>query len=202
MRGGNLTFAGEFYRFDDVPLQMTTIQQPHPPLWYGLHTPESAERAAGRGFNMVSLDGIELARATAVRFREVWDAAQPAGTDPKIALGRFIVLADDDETALALARRAYDHWFVSFNFLFRLKNISPAFGERPGFDAALADGRMVAGRPETVVRILRDQLNGTPYNYLMGQFAFGNLTLAETQRSVELMIEHVMPALRRAPAHV
>jgi len=139
-----------------------------------------------------------LAAATGIRFREAWDAAHPAAAEPKIGLCRFIVLAESDETALALAKRGYESWFVNFNFLFKLKNATPAFGERPGFDAALADGRLVAGRPETVVRALREQLSATPYNYMMGQFAFGNLTPAETQASVGLFIEHVMPALHVA----
>ncbi len=199
LRSERLSFDGKFYHFDDVPLHMTTAQQPHPPMWYGLHSPESAERAAQNGFNMVSLDGIELARPTATRFRAVWDATQPHAPEPKIGLCRFIVLADDDAAAAELARRAYERWFESFNFLFRLKGVAPAHGERPGFKAASADGRLVHGRPETVIEILRDQLSGTPYNYLIGQFAFGNLTAAETQYSVRLFIDHVMPALQRAP---
>jgi hypothetical protein len=32
--------------------------------------------------------------------------------------------------------------------------------------------------------------------YFVGQFAFGDLTLAETSRSVELFAKEVMPALR------
>jgi alkanesulfonate monooxygenase SsuD/methylene tetrahydromethanopterin reductase-like flavin-dependent oxidoreductase (luciferase family) len=202
LRGDRLTFEGEFYQFNDVPLQMTAVQQPHPPLWYGLHSPESAERAAARGFNMVSLDGVELARPTGVAFRRAWDATHPGGADPKIGLCRFIVLADNDEDALALAKRAYDRWHVSFNYLFKLKDVVPAHGTRPGYDAAYADGRLVAGTPETVTRILREQLSGTPYNYLIGQFAFGDLTLPETQHSVGLFIDHVMPALQQLPAQV
>jgi hypothetical protein len=33
-------------------------------------------------------------------------------------------------------------------------------------------------------------------NYLVGQFAFGDLSLAETLRSLELFTQRVMPALR------
>ena len=199
LRSDRLSFQGEYYHFDDVPLQMTTVQQPHPPLWYGLHTPESAERAAMRGFNMVSLDGIALAAPTGIRFREVWDATHPAAVQPRIGLCRFIVLADTDTEALALARRAYDRWNRSFNFLFKLHDQTPAFGKRPGSDEAFADGRLVAGSPETVLRVLREQLSGTPYNYLIGQFAFGDLTLGQTQASVHLFIDHIMPALHDAP---
>ena len=193
-----LSFEGKYYHFDDVPIQLTTVQQPSPPMWYGLHSPESAERAAVRGYNMVSLDGIALARPTGIRFSEVWNATHPAKPQPKIGLCRFFVLADTDETALALAERAYTRWNLSFNFLFKLKDVVPAFGKRPGYAEALADGRLVAGRPETVARIMREQLEGTPYNYLIGQFAFGDLTLAQTQHSVQLFADHVMPAFATA----
>jgi alkanesulfonate monooxygenase SsuD/methylene tetrahydromethanopterin reductase-like flavin-dependent oxidoreductase (luciferase family) len=195
-----LTFHGDYYQFDDVPLMMTTVQQPHPPLWYGLHTPESAERAAARGYNMVSLDGIELARPTGERFRAVWDETQRDAPDPKIGLCRFIVLSETDAAALELAERAYTRWNQNFNYLFHLKNVEPAFGKRPGYAEALADGRLVAGRPETVVRMLREQLDGTPYNYLIGQFVFGDMSLRESQSSVQLFIDRVMPALQRAAA--
>jgi alkanesulfonate monooxygenase SsuD/methylene tetrahydromethanopterin reductase-like flavin-dependent oxidoreductase (luciferase family) len=200
LRGGNLTFHGTHYAFDDVPMMMTTVQQPHPPLWYGLHSPESAERAAAKGYNMVSLDGIELARPTGIRFREVWDETHAGEPDPKIGLCRFIVLAESDDDALAIAEHSYNRWNENFNFLFKLKNVAPAHGKRPGYAEALADGRLVAGRPETVARLLGDQLGGTPYNYLIGQFVFGDMTLRESQTSVQLFADHVMPALQRASA--
>ncbi len=199
LRSEELSFVGEFYRFDAVPMQMTTLQRPHPPLWYGLHSPESAERAANRGFNMVSLDGIDLALPTGARFREVWDAAS-AGREPKIGLCRFIVVADTDAEGIALARRAYAHWLWSFSFLMREKGAKVSHGERPDADAALADGRMVAGSAETVERALRAQLSGSAFNYLIGQFAFGDQTPAETTHSVSLFVDRVMPALQRATA--
>src|SRR5580700_5613957 len=49
-----LNFAGRFYQFDDVPIEMHPIQAPHPPFWYGAGSAESAERAAARGFNAVT----------------------------------------------------------------------------------------------------------------------------------------------------
>jgi len=202
LRSERLSFEGAFYRFDEVPIMMTTVQQPSPPMWYGLHSPESAERAAARGYNMVSLDGIELARPTGVRFREVWDELYPGKPDPKIGLCRFIVLADSDDEALRLAEQSYNHWNISFNYLFKLKDVIPAHGVRPGYAQALADGRLIAGTPETVTRILRDQLSGTPYNYLIGQFVFGDISLTQSRHSVQLFIDHVMPALQRSPAGV
>ena len=48
-----LTFEGDYYRFQDVPLALESFQKPHPPLWYGANNPESAARAAKRGMNVV-----------------------------------------------------------------------------------------------------------------------------------------------------
>jgi alkanesulfonate monooxygenase SsuD/methylene tetrahydromethanopterin reductase-like flavin-dependent oxidoreductase (luciferase family) len=197
-----LTFNGTYYQFDDMPMMMKTVQQPLPQLWYGLHSPESAERAAPRDFNMVSLDGIDVARPTGKRFREVWDETHPNGPEPKIGLCRFIVIAEDDEKAADIARRAYESWYYNFNYLFRLKSQVPAFGERPGYESAVADGRLVSGSPETVVRVLQDQLAGTPFNYLIGQYVFGNISLRDSQTSVQLFVDHAMPALQRASAAV
>jgi len=43
---------------------------------------------------------------------------------------------------------------------------------------------------------LQSQLDESAANYLVGQFAFGDLSLAESLRSVELFTRLVMPALR------
>src|SRR6185436_17936637 len=31
-----LTFHGEFYKFDKIPMVLKPVQKPHPPLWYGV----------------------------------------------------------------------------------------------------------------------------------------------------------------------
>ena len=51
-----LSWKGQYNRFDNVPMEMEPLQKPHPPLWYGAHSPDSAERAARRGLHMVCND--------------------------------------------------------------------------------------------------------------------------------------------------
>jgi hypothetical protein len=58
-------------------------------------------------------------------------------------------------------------------------------------------GQGFAGSPASVTQWLRAQLDETKTNYMVGQFAFGDLRPAEFTRSVELFVQHVMPALRR-----
>ena len=192
-----LDFTGEFFTFTDVPVELEPLQKPHPPLWYGVHSTESAERAARRGLNIVSLDPAAPTRSFTDRFRDVWREvhADDGAVRPKIGLGRFVVVADDDETALRIAHRAYPVWHQSFTFLFRLRGSSPRHPRPPDFDGVMASGQGIAGSPDTVCAFLQSQLNTAGANYLVGQFAFGDISLDEALRSVGLFSEKVMPAL-------
>src|SRR6516225_1895073 len=49
-----LTYRGEFYKFDRVPIVLKPVQLPHPPLWYGLSRPETVKWAAENDVNLVS----------------------------------------------------------------------------------------------------------------------------------------------------
>ena len=192
-----LNFAGEFFNFEDVPMELEPLQKPHPPLWYGVHSPESAERAARRALNIVSLDPAVPTRSFTDRFREVWREVHGDGDAalPKIGLGRFVVVADDDEAALRIARRAYPVWHRSFNHLFRLRGSSPTHQRPSDFDGVIASGQGIAGSPDTVRTFLRSQLDTAGANYLIGQFAFGDISLDEALRSVDLFSEQVVPGL-------
>jgi alkanesulfonate monooxygenase SsuD/methylene tetrahydromethanopterin reductase-like flavin-dependent oxidoreductase (luciferase family) len=192
-----LNFAGRRFHFKDVPMEIAPLQQPHPPIWYGLHVPESGERAARQGLNVICLDPVDESAAAIARFRAVWTELR--GVDaalPKIGLGRFIVVADTDQEALALARRAYPRWHHSFTYLFHRATQPPKNPRPPDFDTLHEQGWGVAGTPETVIDFLRAQHRATGANYCVGQFAFGDLTLAETLRSIELFVRRVMPALK------
>jgi alkanesulfonate monooxygenase SsuD/methylene tetrahydromethanopterin reductase-like flavin-dependent oxidoreductase (luciferase family) len=39
LAGGRLTFRGEFYSIENVPMELEPLQKPHPPLWYGANNP-------------------------------------------------------------------------------------------------------------------------------------------------------------------
>ena len=192
------SFKGKYDQFENVPMQIEPLQKPHPPLWYGAHSPESAERAARKGMHMVNNDTPATTRATIARFREVWRDVHGAGVPlPKMGMVRFIVVAEGDAEALAIARRAYTKWLASFNYLHHMHGTTPLLGARPdSFDALMEKGLGVAGSPDKVLAFLGEQLEDCGANYLVGQFAFGDLTLEEMRRSVALFARDVMPALR------
>jgi alkanesulfonate monooxygenase SsuD/methylene tetrahydromethanopterin reductase-like flavin-dependent oxidoreductase (luciferase family) len=193
-----LSFHGKFFNFDNVPMELTPLQKPYPPVWYGLHAPESAKRAANKGLRVISLDSAPATRASFDVFRAAWRDAWNDTPLPLMGLGRFIIVADTDAEALTLARRAYPRWHQSFTFLHRRHNFTAMHPRPADFDGLAALGQGVAGSASTVTAFLREQLAATGSNYCVGQFAFGDLSLAETQRSIALFAHEVMPELQAA----
>jgi alkanesulfonate monooxygenase SsuD/methylene tetrahydromethanopterin reductase-like flavin-dependent oxidoreductase (luciferase family) len=199
LQSQRLTFNGKMFQFKDVPLCLEPYQKPHPPLWYGVHTVESAAKTARLGINVVSFEKPEPARAVADSYRRTWRELHGDAPLPKIGLLRFAFVAETDEKALRIARRAYRKWYESFHYLFKLHGTMPAGARAVEFDGLMAEGRGVAGSPKTVLRYLREQMEITNSNYFVGQFAFGDLTLDEMLESIELFQRQVMPGLQ-APA--
>jgi len=192
-----LTFEGEHYRYKDVPLQLAPLQRPHPPIWYGLSNPASAEFAAQSRFNVVSNGSPASVRVITDRYRAEW---QKLGNDarqiPYLGIARHVVIADTDAEALALARRAYARWWAGFIYLWEKRGMKPPFTTYTGdFDAVLANGQAIVGSPDTVRETIAAQVREAGLNYLLLRFAFGDLTLDESMRSVEYFASKVQPAL-------
>jgi alkanesulfonate monooxygenase SsuD/methylene tetrahydromethanopterin reductase-like flavin-dependent oxidoreductase (luciferase family) len=189
-----LTFKGKHFDFRDVPIELRPRQQPHPPFWYGVGTPDSAEEYGQRGFNAVTLARAEPAAVLVKRF---YDAGTRAGwQDRLMGVCRFIVVGETDREAEALAARAYPIWHASFFELFYRYGQKPVQTSwAPSFAEMQASGLAFAGAPATVAMALRAQLELVDANYLVGQFVFGDMSLAESHKSVALFAEQVMPKL-------
>jgi len=202
LRGGTLSFEGSYYRFKDVPLQLAPLQRPYPPIWYGLSNPESAEFAADNKFNVVSNAAPKSVRVITDRYRAQWEKK---GNDPKkipfIGMARHVVIAATDAEAMKLARRAYARWWEGFIYLWRMRGMKPPFTTyTEDFDAILKNGQAIVGSPDTVRETIASQAKDAGLNYFLLRFAFGDLTLEESMRSVDLFASLVQPALEEIPA--
>ncbi|HEY1506520.1 MAG TPA: LLM class flavin-dependent oxidoreductase [Stellaceae bacterium] len=192
-----LTFHGKHFHFDNVPIELRPRQQPHPPFWYGVGTPDSAEEYAARGFNAVTLAKAEPAALLTKRFYDA--TVRSRWQDRCMGICRFIVVGETDREAEALAARAYPVWHQSFFELFYRYGQKPVQTTwAPSFAEMQASGLAFAGAPATVAKSLRAQLELVDANYLVGQFVFGDMSLAESLKSVTLFAEQVMPVLVNA----
>src|SRR5262249_23297432 len=124
---------------------------------------------------------------------------RPAAELPLMAMTRHIVIAERADEALASARRAYARWYASFILLWNLHKAKPFSATYPdNFDDAARMGFGVAGTPDQVRDVLAGQVTEAGVNYFLCRVAFGDLSFAESLRSVELFAREVMPALLAA----
>ena len=190
-----LTHEGKHFPFRDVPIQMHPLQRPHPPLWYGVGNVDGVAWCVQNKVNAVVNGPLARVREITDRYRSEWAAAGNAADKmPLVGTTRHLVIAETDGKAMDIARRAYARWYASFMFLWKKHGTAPMFAAFPeDFDAVHKAGLAAVGSPETVRALLASEIKHSGVNYLLCRFAFGDLTLQESLRSVDLFAQHVMP---------
>lgn len=192
-----LDHQGEFFNFREVPIQLRPLQQPHPPIWYGVGNADGADWCVANRVNAVVNGPIARVREITDRLRAQWQLAGHAEADlPLMGTSRHIVVADTDAQAQAIAARAYARWYASFMYLWVRHGTVPQFTPFPeDFQQAQKMGLAVAGSAATVRERLGEQIEQTGVNYLLSRFAFGDLSVAESTTSAQLFAHEVAPAL-------
>jgi alkanesulfonate monooxygenase SsuD/methylene tetrahydromethanopterin reductase-like flavin-dependent oxidoreductase (luciferase family) len=183
-----LTFAGEFYHFDRVPMVLKPLQQPHPPLWYGVVVPETAHWAALERAHMVTLVPTEPARAVIARFVSEWAALgnAPAAL-PMRGVMRLCVLAETEAAAFKTAERAYRQWLAHMRYLWDKHGMAFPLPLGPEIGPMHEVGAAFVGTPEGFARFVREQVEGIGSDYLGCDVAFGDMSYAEALRTAELI---------------
>jgi len=178
-----------------VPMTVRPVQQPHPPLWYGVGSEESIQWCAENGVNAVTLFLGERVRWVTDLYRSHWKGCE--ADMPLLGVNRHIVVAPTDEEAMDLARPAYACWRQHMGKLwyertgaFPLEDFLP-----PEWDAAQAMGQGCAGTPETVRAFVAKEIEVGRVTYFVSGFAFGTLPVEAAIRSAELFASEVIPAL-------
>ncbi len=190
-------YQGQYYAVDKFPMVLKPYQQPRPPFWYGISSPESAVWCAGNDVNAVSMMGASLARRPFDRYREEWDKlGRPAADLPVLALNRHIVVADTDAQAEKIASAAYLKWRNSFSWLWDEKGVPFPFPYPETFEAHAAAGLSIAGSPATVRDFLAAEFDGAGATGVLGHMIFGSIPYEDALRSLELFAGEVMPALK------
>ena len=189
------TFAGRHFRFDDVPLAMRPCRRRIRRSGTGSGASESVERCVARGFNVVTLNRARRPRRSRERFRAA--AARAERPDLLIGICRFVVVAETATEALATARGGpIRSGIASFIHLFVDARRAPGLERGPATSTRWPrPASRLPASAEEVAAALRAQLEQTGANYCVGQFVFGDMTLDESRRSIELFAHGVMPAI-------
>ena len=197
-----LEHQGKHFQFHDVPMKIKPVQQPYPPMWYPSFSQAGVEYAAAHGFNFMSLGPPALVRQLMAQYRELWLANKDAPdrinahvTAPKLGAMRQMFIAETDAEALAVAQPAYADWYKSITQLWH-RHGDHAYDQFFDWDAGLAGETVLVGSVAKVREQILRLVAETGINYVVGSFAWGSLSPAHSQRSLELFISEIMPAVR------
>jgi len=106
-----LTYAGRFHSFENLPMYLRPLQKPYPPLWY-MRNPVTAAMERMHTIIVGSIDGLAVA---VPRYRAAWEEHQGAtltvqGQEPMIGLVVHLVVAETDAEAMRFAAPAWEKY--------------------------------------------------------------------------------------------
>jgi probable F420-dependent oxidoreductase len=102
------TFEGKYWQLRSVAMQPKPLQQPHPPLWFGVHHPNALERTVRYADGFIGAGGssTEQFGSEVVTLRRLLEAA---GRDPAtFPFAKRVYIAVDDNRERA-GRRLAEH---------------------------------------------------------------------------------------------
>jgi alkanesulfonate monooxygenase SsuD/methylene tetrahydromethanopterin reductase-like flavin-dependent oxidoreductase (luciferase family) len=185
-----LSFAGRYFRFEDVEILPKPLQQPHPPVWLAASSEGAIEWAAAHGFSILMDPHSSAAELGHKRrfYAERLAAAGHAETGRDIPMARLVAIAEDAEKAAAVAKSGalwiLDSYLGTQHRPVMHGNFTPA-----GVDpvARYLDEVILHGTPESVageIQRLQDEIG---LDYL--------LCAPLSHESFTLLTERVLPRL-------
>ena len=190
-----LTFSGEFYDFDKVPMVLRPAQKPYPPLWYGVVSPDATHWAALENAHMVTLLPTDGARAIIDRYKSEWaDFGKSEKDLPLMGVMRLVVLADTDAKALRTAERAYASWLGHMRLLWDQRGMEFPLRLPPKIGPMMQVGAAFVGTAAGFRDFVAHSVESIGANYLTCDVAFGDMTFDEAMQTTQLIGQHVIPA--------
>ncbi len=207
-----LTYKGKYFAYENVPIALRPLQQPHPPFWYASSNEIGSTWAGERGLHYVTLGPTGFAKINIEAFKKAYARhrvpAQPKAEFPGgivIGVQRHIFVADTDAQAHRFARPAMNVHLTNINWLREKHGVSGANSlvgrlntpRGATYEDCLADGTVISGSPETVRAEIERQVGELGVNYLLTYLFLGTMSLAEALRSLQLFSTEVMPHLAK-----
>ena len=203
-----LTYKGPHFSYENVPIALRPLQQPHPPFWYGSSNTIGSTWAGEHGMHFVTLGPMPTAKANIDAFKEAFAkrgrAAQPKAEFPGgVAIGvqRHIFVDETDEKAKRWAKPAMDSHLANMNWIRNQHGVTTTAGRMKNvrgsnFEECVEEGTVIAGSPPTVRAEIERQHAELGFNYLLTYLFFGTMSAETAMRSLKLFISEVMPGSR------
>jgi luciferase family oxidoreductase group 1 len=211
---GRVDFAGEHYRFRDVPIRPVPMQKPYPPIWMAALSPETFSLAGRYGLNLLIGSVFGLTPETAgLRRADYYRGLSEGGHSFE---GRstgcltMVYVADTLEQARAEFQEAVVWYYRAI-----AKYVAPQKGKDAvesyemytafrdiaseiSWETLLERDAVICGNPDYVVEKLAELQQVFGFTDLLCWTRLGGLDHRKVLRSMELMQDKVIPKLRNS----
>jgi alkanesulfonate monooxygenase SsuD/methylene tetrahydromethanopterin reductase-like flavin-dependent oxidoreductase (luciferase family) len=190
-RNERLSFAGRFWRYEDIEVLPKPLQQPHPPVWLAATSPDSIRRAAEKGYDILQdphATHADIGRKRAHYYGVLRDHGFPTA-GRVIPTARFLAVGATAQEADDVAR-AGATWTVT---AYSNPSTRPAGAPPPHWDPTVdpveryLNDVVIRGTPERVLDTIVQLRETIGLDYLM--------CAPLSHRSFVLFTEQVLPKL-------
>ena len=190
---GRFSYQGKRWRFDNVLVEPSPIQQPHPPFWLGAGSADSIRRAAREGYNLL-LDQIAPTELIIDRVHTFRQDCQRIGRpyDPMmvgVTRGLQIVHNEEERKRAIVTRR---NVLKNIGDLARGPGAEHYANIKEDEESFVLDDAPLLGTPEEIIARLKRLEAGGVENVL---FAAPGASVA----GLRTFAEEIMPAFDREP---
>ena len=210
---------GEHYDYESISIIPRPIQQPHPPVVAAANSAESIEWAANHHAGLLtSFSPTEQIKETFAYYRKY--AQEQCGWTPKpedTGVSRQVYVSHSDAQAReeveahatqfygGIGGSVHDAKAVEYQRL-RVSERSYAYksgphrampmGDDAKYEQVMRDGYLIAGSPDTVTRLIKEQEKELGVGRFLTYLPFGTMEPPQAMRSLELFAKEVLPNLR------
>jgi alkanesulfonate monooxygenase SsuD/methylene tetrahydromethanopterin reductase-like flavin-dependent oxidoreductase (luciferase family) len=190
---GRFSHHGKLWHYDDIVVEPSPLQQPHPPFWLGAGSADSIRRAAQDGYNLL-LDQIAPVDTIIERVRTFREECERVGRgwDPMwvgVTRGLQIVHNEEERKRAIQTRRAV---LQNIGDLARGPGAERYHHIKDDPDAFELDDAPLLGTPEEIIARLKRLQAGGVENVL---FAAPGASVA----GLRTFAEEIMPAFDQHP---
>ncbi|CAG7613579.1 LLM class flavin-dependent oxidoreductase [Leucobacter soli] len=204
---GDYAHDGEVYQFPAATSVPKPVQK-NPPVWVAARSPESHDFAVANGCNVMVtplMKGDEEVEDLVGKFETAIANHPEVEKRPDLMVLRHTYVHDESDpegwkvgaTAINRFYRYFDAWFGNKTTPvngFLDPSPEEKFADRPEFELDSLHRTAMIGTPAEVIERVRhyESLGVSEYSI----WSDSSLTFAEKKRSLELFIEHVVPAFQ------
>jgi len=192
-----VTHHGRFFHLTRARPGLKPVQKPHPAIWFAANNDAAVERAARLGDTWVVNPHARLSsleHQMGLYRKTLQEAGKPFPLE--LPMIKELYVAPDRRTAIQECRpfleakyKAYASW-----------GQDKALPQEDSFDLAfeeLVRDRFIIGDPNDCVRELQRYVDALGVNCFIFRVQWPGMEQAKVLRTIKLLAEHVMPALRQ-----